>query len=96
MGSKLSRQSSLGGEAAGFRRSRGSRGRRRDAGDAGGAGGEILFSSLVLGSEKLPGVLRKSSPPYQRRVAWVRQIQKLLREQKVEEAADVLKLLRKV
>ena len=51
-------------------------------------------------SEKLPSVLRRSSrsspSPYQRRVAWVRQIQKLLKEQKVEEAADVLKLLRKV
>ncbi|XP_036451102.1 leucine rich repeat containing 75Bb [Colossoma macropomum] len=111
MGSKLSRQSSLDGEAAFFRRPRqqggsgdGQRSEAGGAGDAGagtgaGAGGEFLLTSFMLRSEKLPSVLRRSSrsspSPYQRRVAWVRQIQKLLKEQKVEEAADVLKLLRK-
>ncbi|KAI4897912.1 hypothetical protein NFI96_023116 [Prochilodus magdalenae] len=111
MGSKLSRQNSLDGEAAFFRRSRQQGGSSGDAqgseaggagdGESGGgagtgAGGEFLLTSFMLRSEKLPSVLRRSSPsPYQRRVAWVRQIQKLLKEQKVEEAADVLKLLRK-
>lgn len=106
MGSRLGRQSSLDGEAALLRRSRphggsgtGHRSEPAAAGGAGGSGdsgGAFLFSSLVLRSEKLPGVLRRSSPsPYQRRVAWVRQIQKLLKEQKVEEAGEALRLLRK-
>ncbi len=52
----------------------------------------------MLKSDKLPGMLRrKSSPsPYVRRVAWAREIQTLLKEQKIEQAIDVLKLLRKV
>lgn len=56
-----------------------------------------MFTSLMLRSDKLPGMLRRANhSPYVRRVAWVREIQKLLRERKREEATDVLKLLRKV
>ncbi|KPP58940.1 hypothetical protein Z043_123190, partial [Scleropages formosus] len=41
-------------------------------------------------------MLRRQSPsPYVRRVAWIRQIQRLLGERDVEQAADVLKVLRK-
>lgn len=60
-------------------------------------GGDFLFTSLMLRSDKLPGMLRKTNhSPYVRRVAWIRDIQRLLREQKTEQAAEVLKLLRKV
>lgn len=55
-----------------------------------------MFTSLMLKSDKLPGMLRKTNhSPYVRRVAWVREIQRLLREQKMEQAAEVLKVLRK-
>ncbi|XP_030624126.1 leucine rich repeat containing 75Bb [Chanos chanos] len=97
MGSKLTRQSSLDNEAIFFKRGR----RRRDSsGDAekteSRGGGDFLFTSLVLKSDKLPGMLRKTNhSPYVRRVAWVREIQKLLRQQKADQAVDVLKLLRK-
>lgn len=51
----------------------------------------------MLKSDKLPGMLRKTNHcPYVRRVAWIREIQRLLRDQKTEQAAEVLKLLRKV
>ncbi|XP_051540515.1 leucine-rich repeat-containing protein 75B-like [Myxocyprinus asiaticus] len=100
MGSKLTRQSSLDSQATFFRR--GGRHHHESSGDAAersgrrGRRGEFLFSSLMLKSDKLPGMLRKSSPsPYVRRVAWVREIQSLLKEQRVEQAIDVLKLLRK-
>ncbi|XP_026881119.2 leucine-rich repeat-containing protein 75B isoform X2 [Electrophorus electricus] len=97
MGSKLTRQSSLDSEAAFF-----SRGRHRqdcstgsEKSETGGAG-ELWFTSLMLKSEKLPVILRKSNPsPFERRVTWAREIQKLLKEERVDEAADVLKLLRK-
>ncbi|XP_076876004.1 leucine rich repeat containing 75Bb [Brachyhypopomus gauderio] len=97
MGSKLTRQSSLDSEAAFFRR------RRHQQDSSAGSekseirgGGELWLSSLVLKSEKLPVILRKPNPsPYERRVTWAREIQKLLKEQRVDEAADVLKLLRK-
>ncbi|KAJ8286510.1 hypothetical protein GJAV_G00040000 [Gymnothorax javanicus] len=60
------------------------------------ARGYFPFTSLILNSDKLPEALRKSRPnPYVRRVAWVREIQKLLSESKVTEACDVLRLLRK-
>lgn len=60
-------------------------------------GRDFLFTSLMLKSDKLPGMLRKTNhSPYVRRVAWVREIQRLFREQKVEEATEVLQLLRKV
>lgn len=91
MGSKLTRQSSLDSQTF-FRRRR----QHHDA-EKMGRRGEMLFSSLMVRSDKLPGMLRKSSPsPYVRRVAWVREIQTLLKEHKVEQALDVLKLLRKV
>ena len=65
---------------------------------SGGSGGsDFLFTSLMLKSDKLPGMLRKTNhSPYVRRVAWIREIQRLLREQRMEQAAEVLKLLRKV
>lgn len=51
----------------------------------------------MLKSDKLPGMLRKTNQsPYVRRVAWVREIQRMLREHKTEQAGEVLKLLRKV
>ncbi|XP_051541287.1 leucine-rich repeat-containing protein 75B-like [Myxocyprinus asiaticus] len=97
MGSKLTRQSSLDSQATFFRR--GGRHHHESSGNAAersGRRGEFLFSSLVLNSDKLPGMMRKSSPsPYVRRVAWVREIQSMLKEQKVEQAIGVLKLLRK-
>lgn len=93
MGSKLSRQSSLDGQATFFRRGR----QHHDTEKMGRRGREELFSSLMVRSDKLSGMLRKSSPsPYVRRVAWVRELQALLKENKVEQATDVLKLLRKV
>ncbi|XP_068609180.1 leucine rich repeat containing 75Bb [Brachionichthys hirsutus] len=79
MGSKLSRQRSL---------------ERNDA--PGGAERSFVFASLMIRSDKLPGLLRRSSrSPYARRVAWIRDIQRLLREQKTDQAAEVLRLLRK-
>ncbi|KPP68422.1 hypothetical protein Z043_112906, partial [Scleropages formosus] len=98
MGSRLSRQSSLDGDAKFARRRREPRDGPGDAqGGAGGrAAGDLLLASLMLRSDKLPGMLRKPKhSPYVRRVAWIREIQKLLRECKVEQAVDVLKLLRK-
>ncbi|XP_041914295.1 leucine rich repeat containing 75Bb isoform X2 [Alosa sapidissima] len=98
MGSKLTRQRSLDSQASFFRKGRQ---RNYSSGDAersdSRGGGDFLFTSLMLKSEKLPGMLRRNSnsSPYVRRVAWVREIQRLLREQKVDQAADVLKLLRK-
>uniref|UniRef100_A0A3P8WRV1 Leucine rich repeat containing 75Ba n=1 Tax=Cynoglossus semilaevis TaxID=244447 RepID=A0A3P8WRV1_CYNSE len=84
MGSRLSRQSSLDNEAAGSERG------------AGRGGGDFLFA-LMLKSDKLPGMLRRSSghSPYVRRVARIKEIQKLLRDRRMEQAGDVLKLLRK-
>ncbi|XP_062334354.1 leucine rich repeat containing 75Bb [Osmerus eperlanus] len=59
-------------------------------------GRDFLFTSLMLKSDKLPGMLRKTNhSPYVRRVAWIREIQRLFREQKVEEAMEVLQLLKK-
>lgn len=50
----------------------------------------------MLKSDKLPGMLRRANhSPYTRRVAWIKDIQKLLRDRRIEQAADVLKLLRK-
>ncbi|KAM3874486.1 leucine rich repeat containing 75Bb [Diretmus argenteus] len=95
MGSKLSRQRSLDIESKMSKR-------RRQRNDGSGEaersekGRDFLFTSLMLRSDKLPGMLRKSNhSPYVRRVAWIREIQKLLREQNTEQAAEVLKLLRK-
>ncbi|XP_075901136.1 leucine rich repeat containing 75Bb isoform X3 [Nelusetta ayraudi] len=97
MGSKLTRQRSLDLDTKLSRRRR----QRSEAPaesdrSGGGSGRDLLFTSLMLKSDKLPGMLRRSNPcPYVRRVAWIRDIQRLLREQKTEQAAEVLRLLRK-
>ncbi|XP_053556500.1 leucine-rich repeat-containing protein 75B [Bombina bombina] len=90
MGGRLSRQSSLEDESddgADFGPIRG---------DALGSRGDYTLTSLILNSERIPGVLRRSKPaPYVRRVAWIRDIQTLLRDHKQERALNVLRLLRK-
>uniref|UniRef100_A0A3Q0SEU2 Leucine rich repeat containing 75Bb n=1 Tax=Amphilophus citrinellus TaxID=61819 RepID=A0A3Q0SEU2_AMPCI len=97
MGSKLTRQRSLDFDSKLSKRRR----QRNDIPgeserSSGRSGGDFLFTSLMLKSDKLPGMLRKTNhSPYVRRVAWVREIQRLLREQKMEQAAEVLKVLRK-
>lgn len=90
MGSRLSRQSSLDDDT--FTQKR----RRLAEGGRGGGGGDFLFT-LMLKSDKLPGMFRRTNhSPYVRRVAWIKEIQKLLRERRIEQAVDVLRLLRKV
>lgn len=92
MGSRLSRQNSLDNENFSRRRRK-----HLDSTGESDRSGDFLFTSLMLRSDKLPGMLRRANhSPYVRRVAWIREIQKLLRERKREEATDVLKLLRKV
>ncbi|XP_039627819.1 leucine rich repeat containing 75Bb isoform X1 [Polypterus senegalus] len=94
MGARLSRRSSLEDETEFSRRRR--RRQQSPRGASMRGGGDFFFTSLILRSEKLPGILKKSSPtPYMRRVSWIREIQGLLRESKAEEALGVLKLLRK-
>ncbi|XP_028828574.1 leucine rich repeat containing 75Bb [Denticeps clupeoides] len=69
---------------------------RQSSRDSQADGGDFLLASLVLKSDRLPGMLRRGQrSPYVRRVAWVRDIQQLLRQRRAERAADVLKLLRK-
>lgn len=93
MGSKLTRQRSLDFETKVSKRRR----QRNDSPGESERSGDFLFTSLMLKSDKLPGMLRRTNHcPYVRRVAWVREIQRLLREQKMEQAGEVLKLLRKV
>ncbi|KAL0965621.1 hypothetical protein UPYG_G00283630 [Umbra pygmaea] len=98
MGSKLTRQSSLDHIETTFSKKRSE---RHDSSavtkkSGGRGGGDFLFTSMMLKSDKLPGMLRKTNhSPYVKRVAWIRQIQKLLREQKLEQAVEVLRLLRK-
>lgn len=92
MGSRLSRQNSLDNENFSKRRRK-----HLDSTGESDRSGDFLFTSLMLRTDKLPGVLRRANhSPYVRRVAWIREIQKLLQERKIEEATDVLKLLRKV
>uniref|UniRef100_A0A674MLN6 Leucine rich repeat containing 75Ba n=2 Tax=Takifugu rubripes TaxID=31033 RepID=A0A674MLN6_TAKRU len=92
MGSRLSRQNSLDQHTFSQKR------RRLDGTAAcgrGGGGGDFLFA-LMLKSDKLPGMLRRTNhSPYVRRVAWIKEIQKLLRDRRIEQATDVLRLLRK-
>ncbi|XP_034048479.1 leucine-rich repeat-containing protein 75B-like isoform X1 [Thalassophryne amazonica] len=98
MGSKLTRQRSLDLESklSKRRRQRNDSPGEGDTSVTGRGGRDFLFTSLMLRSDKLPGMLRKSNlSPYVRRVAWIREIQRLLREHKTEQAAEVLKLLRK-
>lgn len=97
MGSRLSRQNSLDNDNFSRRRRKhlDSTGESERSGSRGSA--DFLFTSLMLKPDKLPGMLRRANhSPYVRRVAWIRELQKLLRERKIEEAADVLRLLRKV
>lgn len=98
MGSKLTRQRSLDFDSKLSKRRRQRNDTPGEGERSGGrGGGDFLFTSLMLKSDKLPGMLRKTNhSPYVRRVAWIREIQRLLREQKMEQAAEVLKLLRKV
>lgn len=94
MGSRLSRQSSLDNENFSKKRRKllNSAG-ESDRGNRGG--GDFLFA-LMLKSDKLPGMLRRTNhSPYMRRVAWIKEIQKLLRDRRIDQATDVLKLLRK-
>ncbi|XP_061590196.1 leucine rich repeat containing 75Bb isoform X2 [Cololabis saira] len=95
MGSKLTRQRSLDFESKLSKRRR----QRNDPpaeSERSGERGDFMFTSLMIKSDKLPGMLRKThQSPYVRRVSWVREIQRLLREQKMEQAGEVLKLLRK-
>ncbi|XP_034727250.1 leucine-rich repeat-containing protein 75B [Etheostoma cragini] len=95
MGSRLSRQSSLDNENFSKKRRKllDSTGESECRGS--GGGGDFLFA-LMLKSDKLPGMLRRTNhSPYVRRVAWIKEIQKLLRDRRMEQATDVLKLLRK-
>ncbi|KAM3868103.1 leucine-rich repeat-containing protein 75B [Diretmus argenteus] len=95
MGSRLSRQSSLDNENFSKKRRKhlDSTG-ESDRGTSRG-GGDFLFA-LMLKSDKLPGMLRRTNhSPYTRRVAWIKEIQKLLRDRRMEQATDVLRLLRK-
>ncbi|KAM9794116.1 leucine-rich repeat-containing protein 75B-like [Syngnathus typhle] len=93
MGSKLSRQRSLDLESKWSKRRR--QGNVTPVQSERG-GGDLLFTSLMLKSDKLPAMLRKRDrSPYVKRVAWIRDIQRHLREHRSEQAGEVLKLLRK-
>lgn len=95
MGSRLSRQSSLDNENFSKTRRKLLNGTGENDRGSSKGGGDFLFA-LMLKSDKLPGMLRRTNhSPYMRRVAWIKEIQKLLRERRLEQAADVLKLLRK-
>ena len=96
MGSRLSRQSSLDNENFSKKRRKLLDGTGESDRGSSRGGGDFLFA-LMLKSDKLPGMLRRTNhSPYMRRVAWIKEIQKLLRERRIEQATDVLKLLRKV
>ncbi|KAM9329844.1 leucine-rich repeat-containing protein 75B [Gastrophryne carolinensis] len=94
MGGRMSRQSSLEDEADEGLDQGPLRGDITAA--AGSRGADFAITSLILNSERIPGVLRKSKPaPYVRRAAWIRDIQALLRDHKQERALHILRLLRK-
>ncbi|CAL8294846.1 unnamed protein product [Gadus morhua 'NCC'] len=94
MGSRLSRQSSLDNDH--FTKKRRQHLDSTGHGDRGNRGGGDFLFALMLKSDKLPGMLRRANhSPYTRRVAWIKEIQKLLRDRRIEQATDVLKLLRK-
>ena len=96
MGSRLSRQSSLDNENFSKKRRKLQESTGESDRVSRGGGGDFLFA-LMLKSDKLPGMLRRTNhSPYIRRVAWIKEIQKLLRDRRIEQATDVLKLLRKV
>ncbi|KAB5567950.1 hypothetical protein PHYPO_G00238690 [Pangasianodon hypophthalmus] len=96
MGSRLSRQSSLDGGGGGSRRrGGGGGGGRRKRADSGGErepSAPFPAAVMLLRTDRLRA---SAQSPYVRRVAWIRDIQQLLRERKVEEAATVLRQLRK-
>ncbi|XP_033828551.1 leucine-rich repeat-containing protein 75B isoform X2 [Periophthalmus magnuspinnatus] len=95
MGSRLTRQSSLDNENFSKKRRKLLDGTGENDRGSNKGGGDFLFA-LMLKSDKLPGMLRRTNhSPYMRRVAWIKEIQKLLRERRIEQATDVLKLLRK-
>ncbi|XP_032372726.1 leucine-rich repeat-containing protein 75B [Etheostoma spectabile] len=95
MGSRLSRQNSLDNENFSKKRRKLLDGTGESECRGSGGGGDFLFA-LMLKSDKLPGMLRRTNhSPYVRRVAWIKEIQKLLRDRRMEQATDVLKLLRK-
>ncbi|XP_069475970.1 leucine-rich repeat-containing protein 75B [Ambystoma mexicanum] len=84
MGGRLSRQSSL------------EEGEGQPPNTEGEPHGHFNLTSLIISPDRLPEVLRRSSPaPYVRRVAWLREIQALLRDQKKERAYHILRQLRK-
>ncbi|XP_026996138.1 leucine-rich repeat-containing protein 75B [Tachysurus fulvidraco] len=93
MGSRLSRQSSLDGSGGSSRR-RGAGGRRKRADSDGEREHSAHFPAAVmlLRTDRLRA---SAQSPYVRRVSWIRDIQHLLRERKVEEAVIVLRQLRK-
>ncbi|XP_030594158.1 leucine-rich repeat-containing protein 75B [Archocentrus centrarchus] len=94
MGSRLSRQSSLDNEN--FSKKRRKLLNSAGESDRGSRGGGDFLFALMLKSDKLPGMLRRTNhSPYMRRVAWIKEIQKLLRDRRIDQATDVLKLLRK-
>ncbi|XP_068594566.1 leucine-rich repeat-containing protein 75B [Brachionichthys hirsutus] len=75
--------------------SRLSRQRSLDDAARGGHRGGSLFA-LMLKQDGLPGMLRRTNhSPYTRRVAWIKEIRKLLRDRRTEQAGEVLKLLRR-
>ncbi|KAM9822603.1 leucine-rich repeat-containing protein 75B isoform X1 [Syngnathus typhle] len=95
MGSRLSRQNSLDNENFSKKRRRLLDVAADGDSRSGRAGGDFLFA-LMLKTDKLPGMLRRTNhSPYIKRVAWIREIQKLLRDRRMEQATDVLRLLRK-
>ncbi|XP_077570876.1 leucine-rich repeat-containing protein 75B [Stigmatopora nigra] len=95
MGSRLSRQNSLDGENFSKKRRRLLDVATESENRSGRVGGDFLLA-LMLKTDKLPGMLRRSNhSPYVRRVAWIRDIQKLLRDRRMEQATEVLRFLRK-
>ncbi|XP_061674042.1 leucine-rich repeat-containing protein 75B [Syngnathoides biaculeatus] len=96
MGSRLSRQNSLNDENFSKKRRRLGHGATEGDNRSARAGGGDLLFTVMLKTDKLPGMLRRSNhSPYVRRVAWIRDIQKLLRDRRMEQATDLLRLLRK-
>ncbi|KAM3936893.1 leucine-rich repeat-containing protein 75B [Leptodactylus fuscus] len=90
MGGRLSRQSSLEDEPDDGM----DMGPLR--GEAAGSRGDFALTSLILNSERIPGVLRRNKPaPYVRRAAWIRDIQALLRDHHQERALHIVRVLRK-
>ncbi|XP_066500272.1 leucine-rich repeat-containing protein 75B isoform X1 [Hoplias malabaricus] len=89
MGSRLSRQSSVDGGVFSAKR-------RRSAAERERVSRRSSADFALLRADRLTAMLRRTDPsPYARRVAWIRDIQQLLRNNNIQEAADVLRRLRK-